>query len=229
MRINEISKENRPREKALRSSVTCLSNQELLALIIGSGVKGHSALEIAGELLSSNLNSLNEISKTPFESFKRYQGLNKNNALKLLATFELHNRLNFEKNSANKIIKSADDVYRRYKYLENYEQEVLIILLLDGKLKLKKERLLYKGTYDSFSINVSEVLKELVLGEAKFFILIHNHPDGSNKPSDEDILSTNAINKSSRNLGMKLMDHIIVYKNGYYSMRKDLNNDIKRI
>ena len=94
MRISEISKENRPREKALREGINSLSNQELLALIIGSGVRGHSALEIASELLSSNLNSLDDVSKTPFESFKTYKGLNKNNALKLSATFEINNRLN---------------------------------------------------------------------------------------------------------------------------------------
>lgn len=222
MKIEEIAKENRPREKAFKDGVESLSNQELLALIIGSGVRGASALEIAGELLSSNFNSLDSLAKMKFESFKSYHGLAKINALKLAAIFELHNRINKEENSEIQTLRSADEVYTKYKYLENYEQEVLIILLLDGKLKLKKEKLLYKGTYNSFSINVSEVLKELVLGEAKYFILIHNHPDGSKKPSEEDILSTNIIEKSSKNLGIKLVDHIIIFKDGYYSFRKEI-------
>ena len=160
MRINEIPIESRPREKAARQGIDSLSDQELLALIIGSGVANHSALDIACDLLKENLNSLSSLFNTNFESLSSYKGLKKNNALKLLATFELNKRLNLQKSQKNQVVSSANEVYNRYKYLENYEQEVLIILLLDSKLRLKKEKKLYKGTYDSFTINVNEVLKE---------------------------------------------------------------------
>lgn len=220
MKIKEIPEETRPREKAARLGIEFLSDQELLALIIGSGVYGHSALDIASELLSTNFNSLSNLSESSLESLKSYKGLKENNALKLLAAFEFHKRLISSKYHKQEVICSAEQIYSRYKYLESYEQEVLIILMLDSKFRLKKEKTLYKGTYDSFMINVNEVLKELVLGNAKNFILIHNHPDGNKEPSKNDIVTTKTIEKSSKNLGLNLIDHLIIFKDGFYSFKK---------
>lgn len=221
MKIKEIPKEIRPREKAISYGIESLSDQELLALIIGSGVANHSALDIADDLLKENLKSLTSLFNSNLESLSSYKGLKKNNALKLLATFELHKRVNSVKYQKSQILSSASEVYDYYKYLEDFEQEVLVLLILDSKFRLKKEKTLYKGTFDSFTINVSEILKELVLAQAKAFILLHNHPDGTPKPSSHDIVATKAIEKSSKNLGVKLVDHIIIFKDGYYSFRKE--------
>lgn len=220
MRISDIPIDLRPREKAIRYGIEELTDQELLAVIIGSGVRGSSALDIAGELLQTYYNSMYSLSNSNLVALKEHNGLKESTALKLLATFEFHHRLNSPKYQKQETIKSAEEVYSRYQYLENYDQEVLILIMLDSKKRIKQEKLLYKGTFDSFSIDVREVIQTILLAKAKYFILIHNHPDEEDKPSDNDIIATKAIEKSAKNLGVFLLDHIIIYRGGYSSIIK---------
>ena len=145
------------------------------------------------------------------------ENLKESIALRLLATFEFHHRLNSPRYQKQEQIKSADEVYLRYQYLENYDQEVLILIMLDSKNRIKQEKLLYKGTFDCFSIDVGQIIQTIILAKAKSFILIHNHPDEEKEPSDNDILATKTIEKAAKNLGIKLVDHVIIFKGGFYS------------
>lgn len=220
MKISDIPFYLRPREKALQFGIEELSDQELLALIIGSGSKGNSAIDIAGELLKTHANSMESLSNTNYRSLLGYLGLKKSIALRLLATFEFHKRLASPKYQKVVQIESNSDVYFRYKYLENFDQEVLVIIMLDLKKRILKEKVLYKGTFDGFSIDVREVIQELILARAKYFYLVHNHPDEESTPSDEDVLATKMINKTTSNLGIKLIDHVVIYRNGFSSVKK---------
>ena len=92
--------------------------------------------------------------------------------------------------------------------------------MLDLKHRIIKEKTLYKGTFNSFSIDVRQVIQELFLAKAKFFYLIHNHPDEESSPSNEDILATKVIEKASKNLSIKLLDHIVVFKGGYSCIKE---------
>ena len=87
--------------------------------------------------------------------------------------------------------------------------------------------MLYKGTFDGFSIDVREVIQELILAKAKYFYLVHNHPDEEPNPSDEDVLATKFINKTALNLGIKLLDHIVIFKNGFSLISK--TNECKNL
>ena len=215
MKISDIPINLRPREKALQYGIEELSDQELLALIIGSGGRGNSALDIAGSLLVSHVNSMESLSKTDYISLLSYSGLKKSIALRLLATFEFHNRL--AKNRYQEIVKINDekDVYFRYKYFENFEQEVMVLVMLDIKKRFIKEKILYKGTSDSFSLDVKEVIRELILANAKFYYLLHNHPDEESEASKEDILTTKIVENASKHFGIKLLNHLVVYKGGF--------------
>ena len=215
MKISDIPFNLRPREKALQFGIEELTDQELLSLIIGSGVRGNSAIEIAQDLLNSHGNSIQNLAKTNYQSLISYLGLKKSIALRILAAFELHRRLISNKYQNVTTIESINDVYFRYKYLENYEQEVLMILMLDLKKRIIKEKILYKGTFDSFTVDVREIIQELVLAKAKYYYLLHNHPDEETNPSEEDILSTKVIEISSKNLGIILIDHLVIYKGGF--------------
>lgn len=221
MKISDIPEEYRPREKAIRFGIEKLSDQELLAIIIGSGGKGNSAIDISSELLKTYGNSLELLSKTDYRSLSEFTGLKQSIALRILASFELHNRLNSPNNKIIKRIESPQDVYLRYKYLENYDQEVLVLLMLDLKLRILKEKVIYQGTFESFQIEVKKIIEELILAKAKYFILIHNHPDEDNGASEEDILATKLLRKTAKSLGIKLVDHIIISKIGYSSMTAD--------
>ena len=90
-----------------------------------------------------------------------------------------------------------------------------MILMLDLKKRIIKEKILYKGTFDSFTIDVREIIQELVLAKAKYYYLLHNHPDEETNPSEEDILSTKVIENASKNLGIILIDHLVIYKGGF--------------
>ena len=221
MKISDIPINLRPREKALAYGIEELSDQELLALIIGSGGKGNSAIDIAGELLKTHANSMESLSKSNYRSLLSYLGLKKSIALRLLATFEFHKRLNSSKYKFHTVIRSTEEVYSRYKNMENLDQEELVILMLDFKHRIIKEKVLYKGTYDSFEINARHVIEELMLAKAKNFYLIHNHPDEESKPSDDDIVATKIIEKVAKNLGIILIDHLVIFKGGYSCIKKE--------
>ena len=220
MKISDIPINLRPREKALQYGIEELSDQELLAIIIGSGVRGHSAIDIAGELLQTYAHSLEVLSNTNYQSLLGHLGLKKSIALRLLATFEFHKRLISNRYQKVEKIETNEQVYFRYRNLENLDQEVLIILMLDLKHRIIKEKTLYKGTFDSFSINAKQVIQELILAKAKFFYLIHNHPDEESTPSEEDIIATKVIEKTAKNLNVKLVNHIIVYKGGFVCVKE---------
>ena len=218
MKISDIPLNLRPREKATLYGIEKLTDQELLALIIGSGVRGNSAIDIAGDLLKTYSNSMEGLSKSSFRELESFKGLKKSNALKLLATFEFHNRLNSPTYKKITKIEGPRDVYSRYQYLENLSQEVLVLIMLDLKMRIIKEKILYQGTFDSFSIDVRQIIQELILAKAKSFILVHNHPDEETNPSNDDIITTNVIAKTTKNFGIKLIDHIIIYKGGFSSI-----------
>ena len=220
MRISDIPENLRPREKALQYGIEELSDQELLALIIGSGVRGHSAIDIAGELLSTYAYSLEALSNTNYQSLLGHLGLKESIALRLLATFEFHKRLISNRYQKITKIDNEEQVYFRYRYLENFDQEVLVILMLDLKGRIIKEKTLYKGTFDGFSIDVKQIIQELILAKAKSFYLIHNHPDEEPIASEEDILATKVIEKASKSLSVKLLNHIVIFKGGYSCVKE---------
>ena len=226
MKISDIPINLRPREKALQYGIEELSDQELLAIIIGSGVREHSAIDIAGELLQTYANSLEVLSNTNYQSLLGHLGLKKSIALRLLATFEFHKRLISNKYQKVEKIETSEQVYFRYRYLENFDQEVLIVLMLDLKGRIIKEKTLYKGTFDSFSIDVKQIIQELILAKAKSFYLIHNHPDEEPNPSEDDIIATKVIEKTSKNLNVKLVNHIVVFKGGYSCIKRKIQTTI---
>ena len=223
MRIKDLPKQSRPREKAIIYGIETLSDEELLAIIIGSGVKNKSAIEIADSLLKTYAN-LFCLSKAKLVSLKSEFGLSKISALKLEATFEFHRRLLTSKYQDLSKITSLENIYGRYKNLEDHEQELLVILMLDRYSQILKEKVLYIGTENDVSFNIKEIIIELLQTNTKKFVLVHNHPNGEKTPSEEDILSTSLIAEKARSLNIKLIDHVIIYKGGYYSFKENMQN-----
>lgn len=220
MRIKEIPKENRPREKAIRHGVEELNDEELLALIIGSGVKGSSALDIAHTLLSSYI-TLSSLANANISSLEEHLGISKNLSLRLLATFEFHNRLISPKYQRSVSIVSPQDIYQRYRYLENYEQEVFVIIMMNRNNKIIKEKILYKGTEEKIPIDPKEILREIIMSRCKKYALVHNHPSEETLPSNDDIYVTEVIEKNCHNMQIKFFDHVIIHRNGYYSFTEN--------
>ncbi len=225
MKISNIPVEERPREKALRYGIDAISNKELLAIIIGSGVKNKSALDIAGSLLD-NYHSLSSLSEASLASLKSEFGLNQIMALKLLATFHFYKRLQDEKRNTISLIKSTDDLYHLYSFIEDENNEMFIVVTLNQQGRILKEKRLYVGTEEFIKLNIRELFCVLLENKASMFALIHNHPCGGDKPSDEDIETTLIIKEYAAMFNLVFFDHLIIYKGGYYSFK---NNNIDKI
>ena len=220
MKIADIEKKSRPREKALRYGIEAITNQELLAIIIGSGVKNKSAIEIAGSLLADYKN-FSSLAKASLPSLKSEKGINSISALKLMATFEFSSRLLKEKREHSLYIKNSDELYSFYSQLEEENNEIFIIVMLNKNGKILKEKRITICDDSFIGINLKDIFVELFQNEASKFALIHNHPGGTKFPSQEDVKATLAIKGHAQKFELILFDHIIIYDGGYYSFKKN--------
>lgn len=218
MKIAEIPKEIRPREKAIRYGIDSISDDELLAILIGSGVKGCSALDIARNLLAVHT-GLSRLSNCDYSSLEEQTGLSSISVIKLLAAFELHKRLSSPLYKTPDFTADSKEIYERYNYLENYNQETVILLMLNKKKKVLKEKVLYRGTNENVLVNPKEIMSEIIKSNCSDYILVHNHPDGSFVASDEDFYVTKTLEEIGSNLQIRMVDHIIIFPGGYYSFR----------
>ena len=221
MAIKDLPLIERPREKAMRYGFDVLSNIELFALIIGSGSKGFSALDIAHELVNKN-NGLANLVRLPYQDFLNIKGLSKANALKIGAVFELFRRINSLVDDDIEII-NEETVFTKYKIsLQKYDQEVLGILVLNRKKKLLSEKIVYKGTRTGLSASIREIFKELLLVGGTYFYIFHNHPSGNVEPSEQDIIFTSQLVKECSRYGFIMIDHLIISNEEYYSFKKSV-------
>lgn len=216
MRIKDIPKEAQPRYKAKHFGIETLNDAELLAIIIGSGVKGFSALDIAN-MIMKEYSSLQSLNKTHIESLRGIQGLDDINLLKIESIFEVHRRLLMPNNNLATIPITASSIYERYNYLENSSQEALIVVMMNKQNNIIKEQTIALGNESSVNIPIKVIITSLLLAKCDKFILIHNHPSGNVSPSQDDIFVTSLIKEKADVLDIALYDHIIVYPGGYYS------------
>lgn len=178
MKINDLEKQSRPREKALRYGIDAVTNQELLAIIIGSGVKNKSALEIANSLLE-NYRNLTSLSRASLPSLKQEKGISYISALKLLATFAFASRVLKEKKNLVQYIKSSDDLYYLYSDLKDECNEYFIIVMLNKSGKILREKRIGISLDSCVELNLKNVFVEIFQNDASKFALIHNHPEGT--------------------------------------------------
>ena len=223
--IKEIAISNRPREKMIREGIECLTNEELLAIIIGSGGKNNSVLDISRALLDE-YKSLSNLLNCDIYSLMKIKGIKKARAIAIMAIIEIVKRANKEERDFNKPISRAEDVYDLFKEeLENEKQEKFLVLYLNIKLQIIKKETLFVGGSSSSLIDINFLFKSAISVGAKSIICIHNHPSGDPNPSKEDMLLTSTIKDLSKITKINLLDHIIIGKNGFFSFRKS-NLDI---
>ena len=217
MKIKDLPWFNRPGFKLTRNGVKTLDNAELLAIIFGIGANGESALELSNRLLKDyNLNKLDDLS---FNELKE-ECNDIVKALQLSSLIELSKRYNkLVSGGYNyKIITKAEDVYNMFKdELRNYKKEVLKAVLLDTKNKVISIKEISVGTLNSSLIHPREVFKEAIKESAYAIILVHNHPSGNPKPSEDDIKVTKQMIQAGKNLDIPLIDHIIIGNDKFWN------------
>ena len=216
MKISDLPFDQKPREKAIFYGVDTLSDGELLALLIGSGTKGKSALEIGNELLFEYQN-LYLLSKENFSNLKKHKGISLANSLRLEACFEIAKRINKNKKIFLKQLSSPEDVYKLYSYLSKENTEKAVLVLLNKKRCIIKEKIIDGKYTSSVTITAKEIINEVLMSNAFYLVLIHNHPNEECDPSEDDNIATEYLLDILHTIGASLFDHIIISSDYYYS------------
>ncbi len=217
-RIADIPIAQRPRERAWRLGIQALESAELVALVIGSGVDGHSALDI-GYQLTMGPGGLIGLLKLGTQQFLDIPGVNKANAIKLMAVCEIARRMQKDRSEEPLVFREARQVFDTYQLtLGSLPHEKMIILMLNHQNRLIAEKVVYQGSSQKVNLTMRDLYVELFSYNAHKFILIHNHPGGNHEPSQDDIATTIVIKREATKLGLTLLDHVIVSDQGYYSL-----------
>lgn len=205
MKLTELKKTELPREKMERYGAMRLKNFELIAIILGSGVKGCNVLELARKI--EKLIVQKSARNITLDDLLKIHGLGKAKAVQILAVISLVNRFT-ESDNAEKL--STRDIWNLCADFRASKKEHVVAFYLDTQQKLIERRLISIGTLDSSLVHPREIFEPALQLSAAEIVLAHNHPSGSLEPSDEDIAITKRVADAGDLLGIALVDHIIV-------------------
>ena len=218
MKIKDIPKDNRPRERFLRHGPEALSDAELFAIILRTGSKNENVIDMSNRLIAEY--SLSNLFQCSLAELQKIRGIGPSKAMQLLAISELNKRISLAKNPIKKITCAKDvfDIY--HARLRDEKQEHFIVLMLNTKNHIIGESTATKGLLDSSIIDPREVFKMPLKNSSSKIILIHNHPSGDPEPSQEDLEITQKLIDSGKLLSIQVLDHVIIAKDDYWAKRK---------
>lgn len=220
--IQSLPEEDRPREKMQKKGISALSTAELLAIIIGSGSRNESAVELMRRILTDCENRLSRLAKCDMEELCRYKGIGTAKAIALMAVSELGKRRQEEPVADRVRISSAEDVYRHFHpHMRDLPVEECRILLLNQGAYVIDESKVSQGGLTATQVDIRCILREALIKRATALILCHNHPSGNSKPSRDDDRLTHSLKEAAQLMNIQLLDHVIVCEDGYYSYRDD--------
>ncbi|MCE7786832.1 RadC family protein [Staphylococcus xylosus] len=221
MIIKELANNQKPRERLINNGSAHLSDVELLAILINTGRKGFSSLDIANELLKS-VESLKQLKALSINDLNKVKGIGLYKALILKAAFELGERMHSGSLEEKIQITSPQDVANfMMGKMEHLTQEKFIVLFLNSKNVIIKQKTIFIGTLNSSVIHPREIFSEAIKCASNAIVVLHNHPSGDTTPSKEDIRATNRLRECGEILGIDLLDHIIIGDHTYMSMVED--------
>lgn len=221
MKIKELTNNQKPRERLINNGSAHLSDVELLAILINTGRKGFSSLDIANELLKS-VESLKQLKALSINDLNKVKGIGLYKALILKAAFELGERMHSGSLEEKIQITSPQDVANfMMGKMEHLTQEKFIVLFLNSKNVIIKQKTIFIGTLNSSVIHPREIFSEAIKCASNAIVVLHNHPSGDTTPSKEDIRATNRLRECGEILGIDLLDHIIIGDHTYMSMVED--------
>jgi len=218
LKITEWAVEDRPRERLWNKGPSSLSDAELIAILIGSGTKNASAVDLARELLALAGNNLASLGKLTADEIKKLKGIGDARAVTIVAALELGRRRKLAEVSENTQIRSSADVFNIFQPLmEDLPHEEFWILFLNRANKIINRMKISQGGVSGTVTDVRIILKKAIETLASGLVICHNHPSGNNSPSDSDIKITQKIKEAGALMDIQLLDHIIVCGNEYYS------------
>ena len=216
--IKNWAQDDRPREKMQAMGADALSKAELLAILIGSGVPGLSAVDLMRQILADYNFSLKQLGKASVEDLCRYRGMGPAKALTILAACQLGQLRLQETVEERKKITCSQDIYEYFlPLMQDLQHEECHLLLMRQNMTVIGQKTLSKGglTYSAFDVRV--MLKEAILADATVLALCHNHPSGNASPSKMDDDMTKVAFESCKTMQLRLVDHIILTDGNFYS------------
>ena len=227
--INLMAPEDRPREKMAMKGAGALSDAELLAILIGSGSTDETAVQLMQRLLRDCNNSLKELGRKSLleltgngaQGQRRYKGLGQAKAITLLAACELGRRRAAEETLRRERIGTADDLWRYFGFMADLQHEECHALFMSQSSHVLGSMLVGKGGWTGSAVDVRQVMREALLRGAPLVALCHNHPSGNLRPSSQDDSLTRRLAEACHMMDIRLVDHLIVAGDGYYSYRNE--------
>ncbi len=215
MRIKDISSENRPRERMIKSGVSSLSDAELLAVLMKTGTREENVIDMSNRLISKY--GASRLSSCSLKELQEIKGIGKAKGCQIIALFEFARR-HSNTVSSKSPVKSAKDVFDIIRPKIAYlEKEHFAVLMLDTKNRPIKEEIVSIGTLNASIVHPREIFRSAIKEGANSVIIAHNHPSGDPKPSVADRKITEDLISAGDIIGIKVLDHVIIGKDNYWS------------
>ncbi|MBL1233727.1 MAG: DNA repair protein RadC [Vicingaceae bacterium] len=218
LNIKSWSEEDRPREKLLSKGRATLSDAELIAILISSGNRNETAVELSKRILKFIDNDLNKLGKLSVKELMQFNGIGEAKAISIVAALELGRRRKNTGNQLKKTIKSSNDVFEEViGVMSDLPHEEFWVLFLDRRNAVIKKSNVSKGGVSGTVADAKIIFKEAMQLLASAVILCHNHPSGNLKPSDADIQLTKKMKEIGNLIDVPVLDHLIITDKNYFS------------
>lgn len=214
-KIKNIPEFDRPREKMEQKGAKALSNLELLAVLLGSGIQGKDVFEVARDILKLAQGDFDNIN---LEKLRDIEGVGLAKACQIMAAIEFSKRFLVKEGIK---VKNVDDVVKLVEELRAKKQEYFLSLTLDGASYLIQKRTVFIGTLNHSIVHPREVFADAISDRAAGIIFVHNHSSGNIDPSKEDIAITNRLLEVGKMVGIEVIDHVIIGKDGCFSFQAE--------
>ena len=219
--MRDYANDDRPREKLLGHGATVLSDAELVAIVLRSGVRGETVVDMARRLLESQ-GGLAGLIRADVKSLQRVKGLGPAKAAELAAAFELGRRAGMLDPDARPLMDSPEAVYALLgPRVAGKNKEEVYVLALDARLRLLGTAMVLTGTVSGVSLRAADVFREAIVHEAPKLMLAHNHPSGDPAPSAQDLAFTRQLKEAGEMLGVAVIDHVILGQGRFFSFRRE--------
>ncbi len=221
-KIRDLAVEDRPREKVLRQGLSGLSNTELIAILIGTGTRRQSAIDLARKVLQMADQDLIRLSQMSLADLEKISGIGETKAIRIQTSFELARRRKSSPPNSRPKIRCSQDAFKIIEgKLTDLQHEEFWILLLNRSNQLTDQIRISQGGISGTVTDIRLILHAAVEKLASGLILAHNHPSGNLSPSEADLKITKKIKDAARLLDLSLLDHLIISEQGYLSMADD--------
>ncbi len=215
--IKELPDFERPREKLIKKGTRSLKKEELLAILLRTGLKGKNAIEVARDILERYGDK--KLLEVSYEELRNMRGVGLTKATQILAAIELGSRLFKEKSEKEIYINSSQDVVKEVNHIKENKKKNFVVLYLDARSKLIHKETISIGTLNASLIHPREVFEPAIRYLAAQIVLAHNHPSGDSDPSEDDIEITKQLTSAGQILDIEVVEHVVITQNNHFSFK----------